>query len=248
MNAKLAVQLYTLRESCEKDFIKTLEEVAKVGYEGVEFAGFYDVSAQELKRHLNTMGLTALSSHTAMNQLENEIEEVIKYNQIIGNSQIVCPYTKWGSKDEYEAIIKILKSAALRLKEVGMSLFYHNHSHEFSKVDGAYNLDRLFSDMSDVGLLMELDTYWVEFAGLDPVQYMEENKSRCKLVHLKDMTIENEKKIPCALGTGTMPIKDIMNKATEIGIEWYIVENDFPKNSGIEDITVSMSYLKSNKG
>jgi len=245
MKEKIALQLYTLRESCEKDFIGTLEAVAELGYRGIEFAGYYDMPAAELKIHLDRLKLTAVSSHTPLEVLEHKLDEAIAYNKAIGNMNIVCPWSNWQTEEEFDYIVQVLKVAARIIKKAGMNLYYHNHAHEFVEMNGKYALDILFEETKDEGMLMELDTYWVTMAGLDPVAYMEANADRCKLFHLKDMVEEDGKKVPAAIGEGTMPIKGILEKAAQLEIPWIIVENDFPKPNGIDNIAKSMVYLKS---
>nr|MDA3845934.1 TIM barrel protein [Vallitaleaceae bacterium] len=190
-------------------------------------------------------GLTAVSSHTPLEQLEHDLDAVIAYNQIIGNTNIVCPWSEWHSDEEFQFIIQVLKAATRILKKAGFNLYYHNHAHEFVDMNGLYALDILFEETKAEGMLMELDTYWVEMAGLDTVVYMEAHASRCKLIHLKDMIIEDGKKVPAAIGEGTMPIKAILDKAKALQIPWIIVENDFPKPNGIENVARSIVYLKS---
>ena len=53
----IALQLYSVRHDCEKDFPGVIKAVAEMGYEGVEFAGYYGYSAQELRKLLDDHGL-----------------------------------------------------------------------------------------------------------------------------------------------------------------------------------------------
>lgn len=245
MKAQIGVQLYTLRDDCEKDFLGTLSKVAALGYKGVEFAGFYGVEADVLKAHLDQLGLVAVSSHTSLVALENSLEEVIAYNQVIGNNNIVCPWSQWDSPESFVAIVSALNMVATALTEVGMNLYYHNHAHEFEQINGQYALDILFDKTEAKGVQMELDTYWVQHAGIDPVAYMEKYNSRCGLIHLKDMKTVENRQVPAAIGEGTMPIKEILKKAEALEIPWILVENDYPVPNGIDNITLSMLYLRS---
>lgn len=86
--SKLAVQLYTVREEASRNFIGTLEKVAQLGYEGVEFAGFFDTPAEVLKGHLERLGLTAVGSHTSLEDLTERLEAIVAYNKIIGKNTL----------------------------------------------------------------------------------------------------------------------------------------------------------------
>lgn len=239
---RIALQMYTLRDECDIDFIKTLEKVSSLGYEGVEFAGFYDISASVLKEKLDELNLLALSSHTGIDLLENELDKVIKYNKIIGNKQIVCPFSNWENDEEFLVIVSVLNHAMEVLKANGMTLLYHNHSHEFEMVDHQYKLDLLLEAVE--GMKLELDTCWVSHGKVDVVNYMENNKNKIDLVHIKDIEYNDDNYILKELGGGCLPIAKIINKSKEIGLDWLIVENDLPKPDGMTNITNSMEFLR----
>ena len=59
----VGLQLYSIREDCQKDLPGCLSAVAKMGYDGVEFAGYYGRSAAELRKMLDDLNLKALSTH-----------------------------------------------------------------------------------------------------------------------------------------------------------------------------------------
>ena len=237
--ARIGVQLYTVREESSKDFLGTIEKVAALGYEGVEFAGFYGIEAEELKAKLDACGLVAIASHTPPDALINDLESVITYNKIIGNNIIVCPYAKAEDEESLEKLKTQLTVVGKYLERVGMTLLYHNHDHEFKTVGGQTVLDRLLNETDGV-MGSELDTFWAYKAGKDPVAYMEELGDKLQLVHLKD---GNQERL-LAIGEGEAPVDAVRAQAEKMGIPWVIVENDMPAPTGIEDIARSMAYLK----
>ena len=236
--SKLAVQLYTVREEAGKDFIGTLEKIAALGYEGVEFAGFFDIPANVLKNQLDRLGLTPVGSHTSIEQLVDHLDEVITYNKTIGNSNIVCPWSEVKDEESLELLVAQLKKVVQRLQDEDMILLYHNHDHEFKKIGENYLLDLLFEKCE--GLYAEVDTYWVHHAGVDVIEYLMKYKDRVKLIHLKD-GIGNELK---AIGEGTAPVKQVIELMQKWPIEWVIVENDEPSPTGLKDIERSMICIK----
>lgn len=244
MAYKLALQLYTLRESCDEDFLGTLDGVAKLGFEGVEFAGFYDVKAEDLSLKLKEIGLEAIASHTPIDQLKDHLEEVIKYNQTISNKRIVCPYSEWQDEASFQEIISTLIEAGRRLNEVGMTLYYHNHQHEFEVSGDGYYLDRLFKSTIPASVQMELDACWCEMAGVSAVDYMDKNKDICGLIHVKDALLVDNKAKPVALGDGVVDIKAILEQVEALELPWIILENDFPEPDGFTNVKKSLQYLE----
>ena len=235
---KLAVQLYTVREEAGRNFIGTLEKVAALGYEGVEFAGFFDAPANVLKDQLDRLGLIPVGSHTPLEQLVDHLDEVITYNKTIGNPYIVCPWSGVKDEESLGVLAAQLQKVVQRLQDEGMMLIYHNHDHEFKKIGENYLLDLLFEKCE--GLYAEIDTYWVHHAGVDVIEYLMKHKDRVKLIHLKD-GIGHELK---AIGEGTAPVKQVVELMQKWPIEWVIVENDEPSPNGLKDIERSMTYIK----
>ena len=239
MQPRIGIQLYTLREEMKENPIQTLEAVAALGYEGVEFAGFYGIEAEVMKQELARLGLTVIASHTSLELLENELEAVVTYNQIIGNRVIVCPWTETKDAESLKQMIPRLKAVAIKIKAQGMVFLYHNHEHELQQVDGKVCLQHLVEGLKG-DMQLEVDTFWVCRSGLDPVAYLRNNKEVIRLVHLKDGT----DKTLCALGEGHAPIQAIQEQVVKMGLKWVIVENDQPTPTGLEDCKRSIAYLK----
>ncbi|MEG0086354.1 MAG: sugar phosphate isomerase/epimerase [Niameybacter sp.] len=236
---KLAVQLYTVREEMSKDVVATLEQVAALGYEGVEFAGFFDVPQEEMKAHLERLNLCVVGSHTSLEALENQFEEVIAYNRAIGNKYLVCPWSELKDLEGLAILASQIEKLIPKIKAEGMELLYHNHDHELQVVEGSYLLDRLVEAChGELGL--EVDTFWVYRAGVNPIEYLRQHQANISLVHIKDGTANGLN----ALGEGDAPVKDVLEAVDKLGLEWIIVENDDPSPSGIEDIKRSIAYLK----
>ncbi|MFP4017422.1 MAG: sugar phosphate isomerase/epimerase family protein [Halanaerobiales bacterium] len=242
MSLPIAVQLYTVREELKNDFIGTLEKVAELGYTGVELAGFGDLEADEMKGHLDRLGLKAVGSHTAIDLLRNELDEVIEYNKTIGNKYIVVPYADYNGKEDFLAMADELRELGSKLKEKDLALSYHNHAHEFESFNDEHGLDLIYKNVSEDLLKVELDTYWVKKAGLDPVNYLMQYSGRVPMVHLKDM--EAETGDFAEVGEGVIDIKAIINAAEEVGAGWLIVEQDQCKRPSLESIEISMNNLK----
>jgi len=89
----LGVQMYTLRNEQAKDFVATIEQVAQIGYTGIELAGYGNLkSAQECKKAIDDAGLVVCASHTIIETLESDLNRVLDENEHLGNRSIVCPW------------------------------------------------------------------------------------------------------------------------------------------------------------
>lgn len=244
MNKPIALQFYTVRDESSKDFIGTLEKVAEIGYQGIEFAGFGDLGAPELKKHLDRLGLKSVGNHTGMDLLQNNLDEVIEYNLVIGSKYIICPFLKPESKEEYLEAAEFFDMVGKKCSEKGLVFCYHNHAHEFTQYDGKYALDLMFENTDSKNMQAEIDTYWVHYAGIDPVEYVLKYSGRCPLVHIKDMKGSGDSRTFTEVGTGIIDIRGIVSAADKAGAEWLIVEQDRCEIPSLESAEISFGNLK----
>ena len=238
----IALQLYTVREESAKDFFGTLEKVADIGYKGVEFAGFFDADAKELKAKLDDLGLVTVGSHTSVTLLKESLDDVIEYNKILNNKKIIIPWAQYESIKDVEEMISFCKEISPKIKENGMTLLYHNHAHELEEIDGIKPLDMLLEESGD-SLMSELDTYWVTKAGFDAIEYMKQIGSKVKAVHLKDMA-DTEEREYTEVGAGIIDEAGIIDTAQALGVDTFIVEHDEPTIPCLESAKISFNNLK----
>lgn len=236
---KVGIQLYTLRNVRDFYLPEILKKVKKLGYDGVEFAGFYNLEAERLKEILSELKLSALASHTAFEQLENNLEDVINYNMVIGNKNIVIPYTDIRDLSSYLTIMPKVKRITKALVKQGFNVYYHNHAHEFARFNDEYLLDKLLNEVPE--LKLELDIYWAFLAQVDVIEYLHKQKERIDFVHVKDMVIDQGEKFFSSVGEGIIDYKQIAKKGNVC--EWWIVENDRTRDDSFENIERSLKYI-----
>lgn len=236
---KLALQLYTIRDCCQtgSQLINSLKEVKKLGYDGVEFAGYAGLTAPEMKRALADTGLTVVATHENVDRLESNLDEIITYCLGIGCSNIVCAYSPTKTVADLERLERVLKAAQDRARAYGIKVLYHNHSHEFLTGGGTRPIDEIKRYS-----LLELDTYWAFNSKVDVPAFIAEHKDRIGLIHLKDGSLDG---VPCAIGEGKNDIQAIIDAAKSIDASWLIVENDNPTPDGLSDVGRSMKNLRS---
>ena len=272
---KIGLQLYSVREEMEKDFEGTLKKVAEIGYEYVEFAGYYGKSAEEIKALLDKYGLKCISVHQGVEWFLEEGQKAVDYLKTFGVKYAVVPWysaeNHKGGEGWEQTLVNFARTAEL-LHLNGMKLGYHNHDFEFQTYEGKYLLDWLYETFSPELLEPEVDTCWVHYAGLNPADKIREFKGRVEIVHLKDFVAKrlaggpayalidadgNEIKTTREdngfafrpLGMGRQDFKSILEACEECGTEVVIVEQDQTYElSELEAAKIARDYLRDTFG
>lgn len=247
--ARIAAQVYSVREAAEKDFAGTMAALKACGYEGVELAGLYGKSPEEIRDCLKAQGLVPVSAHVGLDLFLQDMEGTLGAYQTIGCRYIGIP---WLPKErhfggaQFAETCLFLKKLSAACAEHGMTLLYHNHDFEFEKnEDGVYLLDAFFDAFDESEMQTELDTCWVKVGGADPVEYLKKYKNRCPVVHLKDFRRAGEKVELVALGQGEQDVAAVVGTAVESGAEWLVVEqDDHPYGEPMENMRISRQCLK----
>ena len=140
MALPVAVQLYTLREEMKVDMRATLEKVKALGYDGVEFAGLFGKTGEEVRDMCQEIGLVPLSAHVPYVDMVEDIT-ILETYKTIGCKYVVVPYLKEEHRpgtDAFAEVIENIKKIGAAANELGLTLLYHNHDFEFIKLDGKY--------------------------------------------------------------------------------------------------------------
>lgn len=244
----IAVQVYSVREEAAADFDSTMRALAEMGYDGVELAGLYGKSPQEIRHSLDKWGLQAVSAHVPYEEFEKDLEGTVETYRAIGCPFIAVPYLggeRWYGGSRYQETLSYLAVIAEKCKEAGMQLLYHNHDFEFAKTqDGAYQLDAFYAAGETAGLATELDLCWVKVGGADPVEYLGKYSGRCPVVHVKDF-IREDGVVLVALGDGELGVGDVVARAVKSGTQYLVVEQDDHKyGTPMENMKKSIDCLK----
>lgn len=249
--AKIGLQLYTLRDDMAQDVEATLRKVAALGYQGVEFAGYYDWEATKLRALLDELGLQAIGSHVGLDSLKNDLQGQIDYMKTIGGRYMLCPNlteAERSSEATWKETYALLQSIGEEVVKQGLVFGYHNHAFEFdSQVDGRFAFDAMYELTTPEAVKVELDVCWVQFAGQDPLAYIRKYSGRLPLLHLKDFTKgEQGEIVTLELGLGDVALIDVIREAEAAGVEWLIVEQDVCQKPPLTSIANSMNWLKDN--
>jgi len=228
---RIGLQLYSVREDCAKDLPGTLKAVAKMGYEGVEFAGYYNYPAKELRKMLDDLGLVCCGTHLGFaTLLGDELPKTVEFNRILGNRYLICPglpEERRNSRAAWLETAHMFNDIAARLEGEGMLTGYHNHWIEFTAMDGELPWDTFFGHTRN-DVVMQMDTGNAMHGGADPVPFLERYPGRAITVHLKEYAKGHSQGYDAAIiGDGEVRWKDVFRLCETTGkTEWYIVEQE----------------------
>lgn len=269
----VGLQLYSVRDAMEADFNGTLKKVKAMGYEGVEFAGLFDHSVEEVVAALKDADLVPVSAHVPFVDMIADPEGTMDTYSRIGCKYIVIPYLTEEYRpgcDKFQEVIDGARVLGEAANKYGMKLLYHNHDFEFVKLDGKYALDVLYDTIPSDLLQTEIDTCWVNVAGEDPADYVRKYTDRAPVVHLKDffksgnvskmyelIGIEDDDTEAKEegvfefrpLGHGLQDVASLLKASEDAHANWVIVEQDNPsmEKSPLECVEMSMNYLNTLK-
>ena len=272
----VGIQLYGVRNSMTEDFYGTLKAIRDMGYEYVEFAGYYGKSAEEIKSILDELGLKCISVHQGLDFFNEDADAAAEFLKTFGVKYSVIPWYEkslLAGNDAWAESAARFNKVADVLAAHGMVLGYHNHDFEFEKHDGKYLHDYIFEAVPAGKIVPELDTCWVHYAGIKPESKIREFAGRVEIVHLKDFVckalgagpvydlIDNSGKGKGAsredngfefrpLGTGIQNFAEILKACEESGTKTVIVEQDktYGGMTELEAAKISRDYLKNTFG
>lgn len=224
--APLGLQLYTVRDLMAADVAATLDLVAAVGFEEVEFAGYFDHSPAELRKLLDASGLAPVAAHVGKAQFAEDAGRVIDHAAEMGHEYLVIPAVP----EEERTLADYRRHAAdfnrwgEACAQVGIQLAYHNHMFEFDETEGQIPYDLLLAETDPELVKMELDFCWAEGGNASAAEYFDAWPGRFPLCHLKDFAAGRDADI----GTGSVDFDAILARAEAAGLEHGFVERDRP--------------------
>ena len=229
----LGAQLYTLRSYTqnEEDLAYCLKKVAEIGYTTVQISAVGPIPAETIRELCDKNNLKIVLTHTDVNRIQRDTDAVIREHEIMG-----CPYIGIGyMPDKYhngEWITHFapdFKETAKKIAASGKLLMYHNHDFEFRKIpelSGKRILEYLMENFGPDELGFTLDTYWVQAAGGDVVEWIDALKGRLPCVHLKDMAMEKNGQVMAPVMEGNMNFPRILRHLEKAGTKYILVEQD----------------------
>ncbi len=249
-NIPIGLQLHTVREQLAEDPVATIQAVAEIGYAGVEGGSPGKMTTEEYTKLLADNGLKLIGGGAQADELRNHLPDVVDRCNQLGIRYLMTGIARALRQEgkDWETAVAELAEGCANAAGAGLKVLYHNHAFEFeTKVQGIYGLDYLMKTIpaSDIG--SELDVYWVQAGGEDPIAYIQKYADRLPLLHIKDMAPSSEQETcPFAeIGHGILDWDGIFAAAESTDVEWYIVEQDRCIRPPMESARMSFEYLKS---
>lgn len=221
----IGVQLYSVRQAASKDLPAVLEEIGKMGYEGVEFAGYYgwDSKPKELRQLLDGNGLKCCGTHTELETVTGDnLKATAELHTVLGNSFLIVPSLEAKDAQGWLDLAKRFDEIAVDAKALGMRVGYHAHAGDFRKL-GDTTPWEIFFDNTGQDVIMQNDTGNCMSGGGDPVAILKKYPGRSVTVHLKEFGGPEA----AVIGQGVVPWAEVFQVCeTTAGTSWYIVEHE----------------------
>jgi sugar phosphate isomerase/epimerase len=237
----VGLELYSVREDLKKDLDHTVRQVAKMGYEVVEFYSPYfewtPQKAKEVRKLLDDLNIRCLSTHNEARHFEPEaLRHALELNEILGSKYIVMASAgRIETLDGWRTVAETLNRAADELRASGLRPGFHNHKAEFVPIQGIRPMN-ILAQGTGKEVILQLDVGTCIEAGSDPVAWINEHPGRIHSMHCKDWA-PDPKGYKVLLGDGVAPWKKIFQAAEKAGgIEYYLVEQEGSALSPMETV------------
>jgi sugar phosphate isomerase/epimerase len=230
---RIGIQLYSLRGEMAKDFEGTLARVAEIGYNEVEFAGYFGRTPAQVAAALERARLGAPSAHVPFSELGEGWARTLEAARAMGHRYLIVPAIPEEERATPQAMRRVaarFERAGMQARAAGIRFGFHNHDVDFAPLDrarGATPFDILLQETTPEHVTFELDLYWITRAGRDPLEYFARYPGRFELVHVKDSAGPPEHHM-VDVGRGTIDFRRIFARHQQAGIRHYFVEHDEP--------------------
>jgi sugar phosphate isomerase/epimerase len=238
---RIGVQLYTVRSEMQKSVERTLARVAELGYQEVEFAGYFNLPPTRIATLLTQNNLTSPSTHIDIRLMRSRLDSVLNDAEEVGHRYVTVPSIQASERtsEGYHRIADEFNRLGDALSKRGMTFAYHNHDFEFATVATMTGFDILIERTDPALVKFELDLFWIVKGGKDPAEYLSRHPGRFPIVHVKDMAADGSM---VDVGAGRIDFPAIF-AAAKGGIHHYFVEHDQPSDP-FASIAASARHLR----
>ena len=251
--APLGVQTYTFRRSIGKEPAKVLDTIKMMGFTEIE-GGSGRMHPADFKKLCDERNISIPSTGASYEDLVNKIDSVVWRAKILGSRYVMCAWIPHQDNvltfEDAKKAVEDFNRAGKILKENGLTFCYHAHGYEFQPYEDGTLLDYMFRNTNPEYVSFQMDIFWIQFGGGDPVALLKKYGSRWKTMHLKDMrkgtkkdltgltSVEND----VTLGTGELDLPAIFKEAKKVGIMHYFIEDE--SSSYATQVPRTIAYMK----
>jgi len=246
---QVAVILFTLRDYCKTpaDLRETLKRVREIGYQAVQVSGVGPIATEVIKELLDEAGLVCCATHEDSDVIRSKPEEVVAKLETLNCQHTAYPFpmdVDFEDEKAMKTLVCDLDEAGRILRESGKTLCYHNHGHELYRRGDKTVLDYIYQETARENLQGELDTFWIQAGGANPLEWIRKMEGRLPLLHLKDYAINLKgERYFAEIGYGNLAWPEIIFAAEDAGCQWFIVEQDFCPGNPFDSIKKSFDFI-----
>ena len=249
---EIGIQLYSLREQFKGDVEGSLKLISDWGITALEGGGTYGLPLDEFKGLLDKYGLKVTSVGTSYEALQNDVDGIIENARNFGATYVMCAWIPHKGDsftiEDTRKAVEVFNNAGKKLKEAGLTFAYHAHGYEFRPYEDGTLFDYMAENATDFGF--EMDVYWVQHGGTDPLELLNRYPDKFVLMHLKDMekgvegndTGHEDVETNVVLGTGQIDIAGLVKRAGELGMEYLFIEDE--SSRVVEQVPQSLEFLR----
>lgn len=246
---KLGAQLYTLR-----DYIRTYEDceatfkyLNDIGINVIQISGIGPIPAEKVAYLVEKYNMDVCVTHTSFDRMRTDLDAVMKEHKMLGCDTLGIGGMPEEFRKDAESLnefIKITSEIGKRMHDNGLQFAYHNHAFEFSKLDNGRRIfDVLIEDTKPEEFSFIGDTYWFQFGGVNPCDYIKKIENRMKVCHFKDYGITDHTPKFVEIGTGNLNLDDIYNTCKSTGVKYIVIEQDICEIDPRESMAISYRNL-----
>lgn len=254
MAQEVGLQLYSLRNQFKEDVPKTLDIIASWGLTYLEGGGTYGMDMEAFKKELADRNLDVVSVGAGYDELKaGAYDDIIANAKAFGAKYVMCAWISHEGNSfdiaKTKEATEVFNTAGKALKEAGLTLAYHAHGYEFRPYEEGTLFDYMAKNAEHFAF--EMDVYWVQHGGEDPLALLNRYPEKFVLLHLKDMekgtpkdnTGHSDVETNVTLGTGEVDIAGVVKRAKELGIvEYMFIEDECSRV--VEQVPLSLAFLK----
>ncbi|WP_298477024.1 sugar phosphate isomerase/epimerase [uncultured Maribacter sp.] len=249
---EIGIQLWSLRNQFKTDIPGTLATIKDWGITKIEGGDSYGMPFDEFNGLLKKNNLEMVSIGAPFKDLEDSPEKVVESAKAYGAKYVMCAWVPHNENDfaiaETKHATEVFNKAGKLLKENGITLAYHAHGYEFRPYKNGTLFDYMMENAEH--FTFEMDLFWVQHGGEDPLALMKKYPEKVTLLHLKDMakgvvgnnTGSEDRETNVVLGTGQIDIAGVVAEAKTLGVEYMFIEDE--SSRVVEQVPRSLEYLK----
>ena len=234
----MGLELYSVRQALGKNLTGTIESVARMGYQCVEFyAPYFNWTpdyARQVRKQLDDLGIRCYSTHNDFTAFAPDgVGKATELNRILGSRYVVLAHPgEVHGLDGWKRVAEQLNTVNDKLAGDGLHAGYHNHDEEWKPLGGQKPMEVLAAN-TDRSIMLQLDVGTCLEAHSDPVAWVDSNPGRIRSLHLKDWSPERGYRV--LFGEGVAPWEKLMDAAERTGgVEYYLIEQEGSDYSELE--------------